>query len=104
MKIRIGQNQLTVAPKDVVRLMGKVVAVEGGCWEYSGHCDRKGYGQIWLCGKMHWVHRVAYAVFRGPIEGDLTVHHECANPKCCRPDHLNLLSNHENAAERWRRS
>ena len=35
-------------------------------------------------------HRVAYMVWRGPIQKSWAVLHYCGEPKCCNPEHLYL--------------
>lgn len=60
-----------------------------GCWEFTGRLSgQRGYGQIWHQGHYHYVHRVSYEEFVGPIPSGLDIDHLCRNPKCFRPDHL----------------
>jgi hypothetical protein len=83
------------------RLLDKIEVQEGtGCWLWTGHKNSRGYGQIWFAGRAHWVHRVAYAVFKGNIAKRLTVDHICFNPACCNPDHLRVMSNKENSGRK----
>lgn len=74
-----------------------------GCQIWQGYRDSKGYGQISVGGRACWVHRVMFALFKGPIPAGETVHHTCTEPSCVNPDHLSLLSRGENAAEGNRR-
>jgi hypothetical protein len=80
------------------------------CWvwtgsEKSGHTKFKGrdYGQIWHNGRIRGSHRVAYELFVGPIGND-TVHHKCANRRCCNPNHLQRATQQENKAEMFARN
>jgi hypothetical protein len=59
-----------------------------GCWEWTGHRDKKGYGQFWWNGRMWWAHRWVYEALKQLIPAGLTLHHKCFNHACCRPDHL----------------
>lgn len=73
-----------IAPKLVKR--GECLCYEGGTH------DGKGYGSV-VVGNKHTgrrrikTHRIAHALFNGPIE-DLCVLHACDNPPCCNPAHL----------------
>jgi hypothetical protein len=60
-----------------------------GCWEWQGRIHN-GYGSGHFTGLKSslWAHRVAYALFNGPIEAGNHVDHVCNNPVCVRPDHL----------------
>lgn len=69
-----------------------------GCWEFTGYLDKKFYGQIKYCGRAHWTHRIAYAIWRGTIRRRKTVNHQCFNPSCCNPFHLELMSHRKNSA------
>lgn len=75
---------------------GKHLADVCVLWPY--YTDRKGYGQFRMGKRMHWAHRVSYALFVGPIPEGMTVNHKCRNPSCVNPYHLELLSVAENTA------
>ena len=70
--------------------------LKGSCWEYAGSKDNCGYGRIYLEGKNHTAHTVAYSVFKGVIPKGLHVLHSCDNPCCINPDHLSLGTHQEN--------
>lgn len=69
----------------------------GGCHEWTGSRNSKGYGVIWFDGKLRLAHRAAWLAHCGewPTPG-LVVDHICNNPACIRIDHLRLLTNSEN--------
>jgi hypothetical protein len=73
----------------------------GSCWEWLGALNL-GYGFMWLPGGARTgAHRVAYALFKGPIEDDaLTIDHTCRNKSCVNPDHLELVTFAENLRRR----
>jgi hypothetical protein len=56
----------------------------GGCWTWTGPCDRGGYGR-W--GKK-LAHRLALAAAQGPIPAGKMALHRCDNPPCVNPKHL----------------
>lgn len=84
------------------RFMNKVEPVPmSGCWLWMGYTDKKmGYGMFWLDGTMHLSHRIAYALFKGPIVDDLHVLHRCDVPCCVNPAHLWLGTNAQNVKDK----
>lgn len=58
------------------------------CWPWLGSKNRGGYGQVSLNKVSYRVHRVAYALRRGPVPEGLTLDHICRRRNCCNPDHL----------------
>ena len=65
------------------------------CWTWQG-ARRGEYGVLWVVHNrkryMRHAHRVAHAVWNGPIAKSWAVlHHDwCANKLCCNPTHLYL--------------
>jgi hypothetical protein len=74
-----------------------VLADEAGCWLWQRYLSGKGYGQVTVPGVGHQrVHRVVYEHFRGPIATGLYLDHLCRVAACCRPDHLEPVTNQVN--------
>jgi hypothetical protein len=73
---------------------------ENGCRLWTGCTDGKGYGQIWLDGKMAPAHRVAYLLEVGPIPDGLQIDHVkargCRSRRCTAIAHLEPVTNAEN--------
>lgn len=84
------------------RIRRSSVAAENGCIEWTGASDRYGYGAMKVTNqdgdrKNTGTHRAAWIAFVGPIEGDLTIEHLCRNRKCVNVNHMELVTNAENA-------
>lgn len=69
----------------------------GGCLEWVGHRNGRGYGTIQVDRRSNLAHRLAWEMVNGPIPADLTVDHLCFNPGCVNIDHLRLLAKSENS-------
>lgn len=72
------------------RLLERVSKDENGCWFWTGALQ-KGYGRIRLGRRLEWAHRVAYRVWRGPIDAE-SIDHLCRHRACINPDHLEQVS------------
>lgn len=77
-----------------------------GCFLYTGHLDRYGYGQISQDGKTRSVHKIAWELKNGPVPDGMEVCHTCdekypidskENRRCCEITHLYLGTRKENA-------
>jgi hypothetical protein len=76
----------------------------GACWMWLGGKKKTdGYGQAKYKGKSVMAHRLSYEAFIGEIPNGMTVHHKCAVPSCCNPDHLELATNRDNVGEMFAR-
>jgi hypothetical protein len=71
-----------------------------GCWLWTGHVLPNGYGQVWIAGKHHLVHRVMHEQEIGPIPEGMTVDHVhargCRHKHCGNPAHLEAVTLPEN--------
>lgn len=64
------------------------------CWLWQGCVTTaNGYGRFgpWK-GKVHWAHRVAYELAKGPIPKGLTIDHLCRTRRCVNPAHLEAVT------------
>lgn len=94
---RTGSYELGPRGKPLVeRFWAKVEKTEG-CWLWRGTIYSNGYGVL-TDGRRRrvGVHRLAYALAKGPIPDGLVIDHLCCQPICVNPDHLEAVTNSEN--------
>jgi len=66
------------------------------CWEWCGHLDRYGYGQVKFDGRLWKAHRLVYALYLGMPPDDLVLDHLCRRRLCVYPEHLEPVTVREN--------
>lgn len=74
------------------KLIEGSVEDESGCRIWVRGLTRGGYGVVSIRNKAHYVHRLAYETFVGPIPEGLVIDHLCRNRACVRPDHLEVVT------------
>ncbi|MCU1338816.1 MAG: hypothetical protein JWO19_4397 [Bryobacterales bacterium] len=71
-----------------------------GCWNWTANRDRDGYGLIKgiLDGRRTTLvaHKVSFALSGGVIPKGCQLDHLCRNPRCVRPEHLEVVTGREN--------
>ena len=75
------------------RFMRKVRVCASGCWEWTAHVQKDGYGSFALRKNGRstitgLAHRVSYEHWLGPIPEGLQLDHLCRNRRCVNPKHL----------------
>ena len=68
------------------------------CWNWDNP-GKRGYGYVYVCGKMLRAPRVAYILWVGEIPEGLNILHSCDNPACVNPEHLRVGGQSENIRE-----
>ncbi|WP_353850864.1 HNH endonuclease signature motif containing protein [Acidithiobacillus sp.] len=66
------------------------------CQNYEGKREPCGYGYVYMSGRKHYAHRLAFAIGHGVDPAGKVVRHTCDNRSCVNPDHLELGSHQDN--------
>lgn len=108
---RPGKALDRIRDQRVIRRFVKKLLVVGpgsvpGCWLWTGHVNAQGYGTFRYGNTVLMAHRISYAIWRGPVPGDMEVHHthtpeghDAPLTHCVNPKHLELVAPGENRAE-----
>ena len=74
------------------RIWLRVTKADTGCWLWTGHLSKDGYGKY----AGGTAHRRVYELLVEPIPDGLHLHHKCINPRCVNPAHLEEVTYAEN--------
>jgi hypothetical protein len=102
-KQRVGKR----VPKEITYSVN-----ENGCWEVTSHKPvGRSYPRIRVKkpgtvghGKLTEIHRIFYERYKGPILEGEKVRHQCDNPICCNPDHLEVGTQQDNMDDKVERN
>lgn len=101
MKIGLRKGQDPLSPEHLGRrLLNGVAEPPGdGCWTWLRSAKRSGHATMTVSRRTVLAYRVAFEVWVGPIPAGSWVLHRCDNPRCIRPDHLELGDQAKNMAD-----
>lgn len=98
-----GDSRLPQRFWDKVKVVDCVLRPElGPCWVWMGAITSSGYGNLTIGSRTDGTrrvinaHRFAYETLIGPIPDGLESDHLCRNSPCVNPNHLELVTHHEN--------
>jgi len=87
---------MTRPPKPaIVRAATKYVVREDGCWEWTAHRDKDGYGRIRGDApesRDERAHRLIWSASHGEIPQGMVLDHICGRPWCVNPMHLRPMT------------
>jgi hypothetical protein len=82
------------------RCLENVAYMPNGCWLWTGHVDKDGYGKACFRGhgkQEHWrAHRLLYRELIGDIQQEYVLDHLCRNRSCVNPWHMEVVTTLEN--------
>jgi hypothetical protein len=74
-----------------------------GCWLWTGpdvgknkKLGKPSYGQLYWKGSRIYAHKLSYILHFGDVEAGYEIDHNCLNPKCVNPAHLEKVTRLEN--------
>jgi len=96
-----GHYDVDVSNEDIERFWNKVDRGDfDDCWDCHSYQSHNGYPRVWLGGRQHNAHRIAWMLTNGDIPDGLCVLHRCDRRTCCNPAHLFLGTYGDNARDR----
>lgn len=88
--VRMSKMRIEESGTKLERFLSRFDVASSGCWIWSAHADKDGYGILPASGASIRAHRFSYEHYKGGIPEGMLVCHTCDTPSCVNPDHLFL--------------
>ena len=102
-RVRAAESAGTALHEQAAQVYRDCVAVDRGCWGWSGYANHHGYGVVrFMRERVNTyvlAHRLSYVIHHGPIPAGLHVLHSCDNKRCTNPLHLRVGTDRENSQD-----
>jgi len=98
-------SSVPIGDVDLEQFWSKVLrAGPNECWHWAGpfRSLHSSYGAFHINRRVYAAHRVAAALSGASVDGAL-VRHDCDNPKCVNPSHLQTGTHTDNVRDMWER-
>lgn len=69
----------------------------GECWLWNGAQNGRGYGRVNLHGVWYQAHRLAWLLAGRELPSGMVLNHLCQNKLCVRVEHLECVTQRQNA-------
>lgn len=86
---------ITLTDKLPPRIADRIVEQDGH-WIWQGWCNQEGYPYVHFGGRDQPTYRVVWKLQVGSIPEGMELDHLCVTPKCCNPEHLEVVTHAEN--------
>jgi hypothetical protein len=74
------------------------------CWIWTRARSQAGYGILTINYEVLYAHRLSWEFVNGDIPDGMVIMHNCDNPACVNPEHLQLGTQKDNLQDMWKKN
>ena len=94
----LGGNERYATPEEAFEARTEPIVGDPAHIIWTGALDGRGYGRLYVNGRVARAHRYAWEREHGPIPDGMEVDHMCWERSCVNPEHLRLATRGQNNA------